>query len=113
MNRAEQLLAAKQDFLVPCVYHFYQRPPVLVRRSWYWFVFVLPVMVGLAAAGCKAISNRLTHWNMLGQEALEDPITAVGGDGIVFLPCKDGTALSRKQLAAANPETLVDYYSPI
>ena len=25
------LLAAKRDFLVPCVYHFYQRPPVLVR----------------------------------------------------------------------------------
>ena len=31
MARAEQLLAAKRDFLVPCVYHFYQRPPVLVR----------------------------------------------------------------------------------
>lgn len=31
MTRMEQLLAAKKDFLVPCVYHFYQRPPVLVR----------------------------------------------------------------------------------
>jgi 4-aminobutyrate aminotransferase/4-aminobutyrate aminotransferase/(S)-3-amino-2-methylpropionate transaminase len=31
MTRSEQLLAAKRDFLVPCVYHFYQRPPVLVR----------------------------------------------------------------------------------
>jgi 4-aminobutyrate aminotransferase-like enzyme len=31
MNRTEQLLARKRDFLVPCVYHFYQRPPVLVR----------------------------------------------------------------------------------
>jgi 4-aminobutyrate aminotransferase-like enzyme len=31
MDRASQLLAAKRDFLVPCVYHFYQRPPVLVR----------------------------------------------------------------------------------
>jgi acetylornithine/succinyldiaminopimelate/putrescine aminotransferase len=28
-----QLLAAKRDFLVPCVYHFYQRPPVLVRGA--------------------------------------------------------------------------------
>jgi 4-aminobutyrate aminotransferase-like enzyme len=28
---AQQLLAKKRDFLVPCVYHFYQRPPVLVR----------------------------------------------------------------------------------
>jgi 4-aminobutyrate aminotransferase-like enzyme len=31
MDRMQQLLAAKKDFLVPCVYHFYQRPPVLVR----------------------------------------------------------------------------------
>jgi 4-aminobutyrate aminotransferase-like enzyme len=31
MDRASQLLAAKRDFLVPCVYHLYQRPPVLVR----------------------------------------------------------------------------------
>jgi hypothetical protein len=50
---------------------------------------------------------------MLGQEALEDPIQAVGGDAIVFIPAKDGTALSRKQLASATPETLADYYAPI
>ncbi len=31
MDLAQQLLAAKKEFLVPCVYHFYQRPPVLVR----------------------------------------------------------------------------------
>jgi len=31
MDRAQQLLAKKKDFLVPCVYHFYQRPPVFVR----------------------------------------------------------------------------------
>lgn len=31
MDRTQQLLACKKDFLVPCVYHFYQRPPVLVR----------------------------------------------------------------------------------
>src|SRR3974377_463083 len=31
MSRVQQLLARKKDFLVPCVYHFYQRPPVLVR----------------------------------------------------------------------------------
>src|SRR5947209_271319 len=31
MNLAQQLLALKRDFLVPCVHHFYQRPPVLVR----------------------------------------------------------------------------------
>jgi 4-aminobutyrate aminotransferase-like enzyme len=31
MDRLSRVLAAKRDFLVPCVYHFYQRPPVLVR----------------------------------------------------------------------------------
>lgn len=31
MDLRERLLAAKRDFLVPCTYHFYQRPPVLVR----------------------------------------------------------------------------------
>jgi 4-aminobutyrate aminotransferase/4-aminobutyrate aminotransferase/(S)-3-amino-2-methylpropionate transaminase len=31
MNLPERLLALKRDFLVPCVYHFYRRPPVLVR----------------------------------------------------------------------------------
>jgi 4-aminobutyrate aminotransferase-like enzyme len=31
MDPVERLLAAKRDLLVPCVYHFYRRPPVLVR----------------------------------------------------------------------------------
>ena len=31
MDLTQQLLASKKDLLVPCVYHFYQRPPVLVR----------------------------------------------------------------------------------
>src|SRR6516165_9433120 len=31
MERVQQLLAMKKDFLVPCVYHFYARPPMLVR----------------------------------------------------------------------------------
>ena len=31
MELSQRLLAAKRDFLVPCVYHFYQRPPALVR----------------------------------------------------------------------------------
>jgi 4-aminobutyrate aminotransferase/4-aminobutyrate aminotransferase/(S)-3-amino-2-methylpropionate transaminase len=31
MELRERLLAIKREFLVPCVYHFYQRPPVLVR----------------------------------------------------------------------------------
>jgi 4-aminobutyrate aminotransferase/4-aminobutyrate aminotransferase/(S)-3-amino-2-methylpropionate transaminase len=31
VDLAQELLAAKKEFLVPCVYHFYQRPPVVVR----------------------------------------------------------------------------------
>jgi 4-aminobutyrate aminotransferase-like enzyme len=31
VNLTERLLAAKRDYLVPCVYHYYQKPPVLVR----------------------------------------------------------------------------------
>lgn len=31
MSATDRALATKRDFLVPCVYHFYQRPPVLVR----------------------------------------------------------------------------------
>jgi len=78
---------------------------------------LLLLLSGLALGGCQAIKQRLsdhlTHWNMLGQDALEDPIKAVGGDGIVFTPGQDSRPLSRKQLAAAAPETLVNYYSPI
>ncbi len=33
MSNAERLLAIKRDFLVPCVYHFYRRPPLLVRGA--------------------------------------------------------------------------------
>jgi 4-aminobutyrate aminotransferase-like enzyme len=33
MSTTDRLLATKRDFLVPCVYHFYQRPPVLVRGA--------------------------------------------------------------------------------
>jgi 4-aminobutyrate aminotransferase-like enzyme len=31
MSNPQRLLAIKRDFLVPCVYHFYQRPPAIVR----------------------------------------------------------------------------------
>jgi hypothetical protein len=77
----------------------------------------LVVLAGLALYGCQAIkqhlTDHLTHWNMLGQETVEDPIKAVGGDGIVFTPTRESRALSRKQLAAADPETLTTYYAPI
>jgi hypothetical protein len=71
----------------------------------------------LALGGCqtcmRALSDHLTHWHMLDQTALEDPIKAVGGDGIVFVPAADSKPLGRPQLAAATPETLVSYYAPI
>jgi 4-aminobutyrate aminotransferase-like enzyme len=31
VDEAERLLALKREYLVPCVYHFYREPPVLVR----------------------------------------------------------------------------------
>jgi hypothetical protein len=77
----------------------------------------LALSVGLAVLGCqtilKGLSDHLAHWHMLGEEALEDPIQAVGGDGILFVPGDDERPLNRRQLAAASPETLVRYYSPI
>jgi hypothetical protein len=50
---------------------------------------------------------------MLGQDALENPIEAVGGDGVVFAPERDMKPLTRGQLAIADPGTLVSYYAPI
>jgi len=71
----------------------------------------------LALCGCeslmKEVSNHLSRWDMLGQEALDNPLQAVGGDGIVFVPSKEDRPLSRRQLAAADAETLVAYYSPV
>jgi hypothetical protein len=72
---------------------------------------------GLFLGGCQALmqhlSDHLTRWDMLGPDALEDPIQAVGGSGIVFIPNDDSQPLSRQQLAAATPETLIRYYSPV
>jgi len=83
-----------------------------LRGAW-----VLALAAGLIVAGCstfmKGLSDRLARWDMLGQEALEDPIKAVGGDGLVFVPNQDTPPLSRQNLAKAAPETLVNYYAPI
>jgi hypothetical protein len=87
------------------------------RISWIRILGPSLLVCGLALWGCQTIkqglSDHLSHWTMLGQEALEDPIKAVGGDGIVFSPGQDSRALSRKQLTAADPQTLVNYYAPI
>jgi hypothetical protein len=82
-------------------------------RSSLGFVFALSLGAGLAVVGCKAISNKLTHWKMLDQTALEDPVAAVGGDAFVFTPRLTDKPMNRKQLAAASPDVLVDYYAPI
>jgi hypothetical protein len=48
------------------------------------------VLACLGVGGCQALlehmSNRLTHWQMLGDEALDDPVKAVGGAALAFVP---------------------------
>jgi len=73
----------------------------------------LALVVGAAAAGCQALSHELTNWQMLGQEALDDQIQAVGGDGIVFAPPGDDRPRDRAQVATASPAELVAYYAPV
>jgi hypothetical protein len=77
-------------------------------------MLLLPPVVCLAVfCGCKAFVDRMAHWHMLGQEALENPIQAVGGDGVVFQPGGEDHPLSLQQLAKASPQELVAYYAPI
>ncbi len=83
------------------------------RWRWCTALFLLPATTWLLVAGCQAISNRLTKWQMLGSEALQDPIAAVGGDGMVFTPREKDTSLDRRELARASPARLVNYFSPI
>jgi hypothetical protein len=82
------------------------------RRSslHYWWPALL--VVG-AFVGCEAISNRLTKWSMLDQTALENPLQAVGGDGMVFAPKLEDRPRSPEQLTKATPQELVDCYAPI
>jgi hypothetical protein len=85
--------------------------PRLIRRCKKWAA-ALQVLFAVAA-GCEMISNRLTRWQMLDQHALEDPLKAVGGDGIVFAPRGEDQPRSRAQLARATPQELVAYYAPV
>jgi hypothetical protein len=82
------------------------------RRCW-WLVLVLPVIVGVSLAGCQLLSDRMSKWKMLDQQALEDPVKAVGGNATVFVPNGDDHSRSRHHLAAASPQELVAYYSPV
>jgi hypothetical protein len=76
-------------------------------------VSLLLIALWACAFGCEAFSHRMTSWQMLGQEALDDPIRAVGGDGIVFSPPGEDRTLSRDQVAKALPAELVAYYAPV
>jgi hypothetical protein len=76
-------------------------------------LLLLPPGLGACQAIKQRLTDHLTHWTMLDQEALEDPIKAVGGDGIVFTPGPDRRSLSRQQLAVADRETLMNYYAPV
>jgi hypothetical protein len=74
-------------------------------------------LLAVLVAGCqmflKNFSDHLTRWQMLGQEALGDPLQAVGGYGTVFAPAEESAPLSRAELARATPDVLVAYYAPI
>jgi hypothetical protein len=85
---------------------------VFKRRNW-WLAAAVPIVVFLGLEGCQALSDRLSKWNMLETAALEDPIKAVGGDGIVFAPLGIDHARDRSHLAALAPNELVAYYAPI
>ena len=89
------------------------RPITGARRKVRAGTFWLALYAGACAAGCQTVSQELTNWQMLGQEALDDPIKAVGGDGIVFSPSGDDRPRDRAQTAKASPAELVAYYAPV
>jgi hypothetical protein len=71
----------------------------------------------LFAPGCqvalKTLTRNLGKWDMLGPQALVDPVAAAGGSASVLLPPVDDICLSRRQLASASPEQLAAYYAPV
>jgi hypothetical protein len=83
------------------------------RRRLQVVLVVAAALLGPLAVGCKLISDRLSHWQMLDQQALADPIQAVGGDGIVFAPQGDDAGLDMDHLTKASPQELVANYSPV
>jgi hypothetical protein len=81
-------------------------------KTWLGLVVLLGTTGGMVSVGCQALSNRLTKWKMLDNKAAENPLQAVGGDGIVFAPPDDRTR-ERPRLARASGEELVAYYAPV
>jgi hypothetical protein len=72
----------------------------------------LGIACWLLCLGCQGISNHLTQWHMLGQEALEDPVQAVGGDATVVIPAAN-EASGKKNPTSASPQELVRCYAPV
>lgn len=83
------------------------------RRRVLCRVPAIALILGQLSLGCETISKHLTNWHMLGTEALDDPIKAIGGDGIVFVSASNERSLTREQLAKAQPAELVEYYAPV
>jgi hypothetical protein len=82
-------------------------------RRWMGGLLLVSVGCGVIFCGCQALSNRLTKWKMLGAGAVENPLAAVGGDGIIFLPKEEAADWPHSRLARASAEELVSYYAPI
>jgi hypothetical protein len=85
----------------------------ILRKRFPLAFIVLAALLASLAVGCKMISDRLSHWQMLDQQALDDPIKAVGGDAVVFAPQGDDKPLGTDKLLKASPQDLVAYYSPV
>jgi hypothetical protein len=78
-----------------------------------WLLVLLLALVAPVLEGCQALSDRLSKWNMLGGEDLENPVQAVGGNAFVFAPPGAGDHPDPGRVSNATPAKLVDYYSPI
>ena len=75
--------------------------------SRWWPVFLVTGIL----VGCEAISNRLTKWQMLDQKAVESPLQAVGGNGMICAP-QEVTRDTRTN-CEGRPPRMVDYYAPV
>jgi hypothetical protein len=74
---------------------------------------LLPVYGWGLVAGCQTLSNQLSKWTMLDNDAVEDPIRAVGGDAIVFAPPERDADGDGHTLGRATPQELVASYAPV
>jgi hypothetical protein len=83
------------------------------KARWPWLAVALPAVLVTVLEGCQVISDRLSRWDMLGQEALADPVRAVGGNAFVFTPPEGEGAQDPLRLAKAAPAELVAYYAPV